>query len=199
MSLQSGIFPAKLKEALITPLLKKTNLDVEELKNFRPVSNLPFVGKVIERAAINQLQCYINDNDFHSKNQSAYRCFHSVETATVPVTNDLLRAVDDHGEAVLVLLDLSAAFDTKDHQILLKRLSARYGVTGKAHQWFSSYLENRKQSVIIDDEISNPICLEEKVNFRSQILECPSIGQYWNIFGVPVLPENVILTFFRTC
>ena len=160
MSLQSGIFPAKLKEALITPLLKKTNLDVEELKNFRPVSNLPFVGKVIERAAINQLQCYINDNDLHSKNQSAYRCFHSVETATVCVTNDLLRAVDDHGEAVLVLLDLSAAFDTVDHQILLKRLSARYGVKGKAHQWFSSYLENRKQSVIIDDEISNPTCLD---------------------------------------
>ena len=76
------------------------------------------------------------------------------------MTNDLLRAVDDHGEAVLVLLDLSAAFDTVDHQILLKRLSARYGVTGKAHQWFSSYLENRKQSVIIDDEISNPTCLD---------------------------------------
>ena len=75
-------------------------------------------------------------------------------------TNDLLRAVDDHGEAVLVLLDFSAAFDTMDHQILLKRLSARYRVTGKAHQWFSSYLENRKQSVIIDDEISNPTCLD---------------------------------------
>ena len=144
MSLQSAKFPAKLKEALITSLLKKTNLDVEELKNFRPVSNLPYVGKIIERAAINQLQCYIDDNDLHTKYQCAYRCFHSVETATVRVTNDLLRAVDDHGEAVLVLLDLSAAFDTMDHQILLKRLSARYGVTDKAHQWFSSYLKNKK-------------------------------------------------------
>jgi hypothetical protein len=76
------------------------------------------------------------------------------------VTNDLLRAVDDHGEAVLVLLDLSAAFDTVDHQILLRRLNARYGVTGKAHQWFASYLKDRKQSVIIDGEISDPICLD---------------------------------------
>ena len=75
MSLQFGKFPSELKDALVTPLLKKTNLDVEELKNFQPVSNLPFVGKVIERATINQLQCYINDNDLHTKNQSAYRCF----------------------------------------------------------------------------------------------------------------------------
>ena len=97
------------------------------------MSNLPFVGKVIERAAISQLQDYISANDLHSENQSAYRRFHSVETAMVRVTNDLLRAVDEHGEAALVLLDLSAAFDTVDHQILLKRLSTRYGVTGTAH------------------------------------------------------------------
>ena len=71
-------------------------------------------------------------------------CFHSAETATVRVTNDLLRAVNDHGEVVLVLLDLSTAFDTVDHQIVLKKLGARYGVTNKAHQWFSSYLEDRK-------------------------------------------------------
>ena len=66
----------------------------------------------------------------------------------VCVTNDLLRAVDDHGEAVLVLLDLSAAFDVMDHQILLKRHSARCGVTGKAHQWFSSFLENKNSLLL---------------------------------------------------
>ncbi len=159
-SLQSGEFPSALKVALVTPLLKKPSLDVEELKNFRPVSNLPFVGKVIERAAINQLQAYINDNDLHTKNQSAYRRFHSVETAIVRVTNDLLCAVDDHGEAVLVLLDLSAAFDTVDHHILLNRLSARYGVTGIAHQWFASYLKDRKQYVMIDGEMSDPSSLD---------------------------------------
>ena len=159
-SLQSGVFPARLKEALVTPLLKKTNFDVDDLKNFRPVSNLPFLGKVIERAAINQLQCYIKENGLYTKNQSAYRQFHSVETAIVRVLNDLLLAVDDHGEAVLVLLDLSAAFDTVDHDILLTRLSARYGITGTAHQWFATYLKNRQQSVIIGGEVSDPTRLD---------------------------------------
>ena len=159
-SLQSGVFPAPLKQALVTPLLKKSNLDVNNLNNFRPVSNLPFMGKIIERAAINQLQQYIADNDLHSRTQSAYRKFHSVETAIVRVTNDLLNAVDDHGEAILILLDLSAAFDTVDHPTLLNRLQQRFGVNGKAYQFFASYLTNRTQSVIIDGTTSDPTKLE---------------------------------------
>lgn len=159
-SLQSGVFPDCLKQALVTPILKKASLDVDEFKNFRPVSNLPFLGKVIERVAIHQLQTYLNDNSLFAKNQSAYRHFHSTETALVRVNNDLLKAVDDHQEAVLVLLDLSAAFDTVDYNILLKRLDEEYGICGTALQWFSSYLQNRKQSVIIDNEISEPIILD---------------------------------------
>jgi virulence-associated protein VapD len=159
-SLQSGLFPSSLKQALVTPLLKKANLDVEDLKNFRPVSNLPFLGKVIERAAISQLQGYINDNDLHNRTQSAYRKFHSVETAIVRVTNDLLNAVDDHGEAILILLDLSAAFDTVDHSILLHRLRVRYGVSGSTYHWFESYLKNRKKSVVIDGTSSDPTNLD---------------------------------------
>ena len=159
-SLQTGVFPASLKEALVTHLLKKANLDVEDLKNFRPVSNLPFLGKVIERAAMSQLQAYIKEHELYNESQSAYRQFHSVETALLRVTNDLLYAVDNHGEAILVLLDLSAAFDTVDHDILLERLQSRYGVSGMAHKWFASYLENRKQSVIIDGEVSDPTGLD---------------------------------------
>ncbi|XP_072041159.1 uncharacterized protein [Amphiura filiformis] len=149
-----------LKGSTCDSFTEKPSLDVDDFKNFRPVSNLPFLWKVIERAAINQLQSYIKDNDLHTKNQSAYRQFHSVETSLLRVTNDLLRAVDDHGEAVLVLLDLSAAFDTVDHNILLTRLSARYGVTGTAHRWFATYLMNRQQSVSIDTEVSNPTRLD---------------------------------------
>ena len=158
-SLQSGVFPDCLKRALVTPLLKKTGLDVEEMKNFRPVSNLPFLGKIIERAAISQFQSYMMNNDLYSNNQSAYRKSHSVETALVKVNNDLLQAVDNHGEAVLVLLDMSAAFDTVDHKILLRRLQERYGVNGTAHKWFSSYLDNRHQSVLIDGEQSDPMTI----------------------------------------
>ena len=80
---------------------KETGLDFEKLKKFRQVSNLPFSGKIIERAAISQFQ--LMENNLYTKNQSAYRMFHSVETALVRVNNDLLRAVDDHGEAVSVL------------------------------------------------------------------------------------------------
>ncbi|XP_072044964.1 uncharacterized protein [Amphiura filiformis] len=113
-----------LKEALVTPLLKKPSLGVDDFKNFRPVSNLPLLGKVIERAAINQLQSYIKDNDLHTKNQSAYRQFHSVETALLRVTNDLLGAVDDHGEAVLDIIDnhglasISYADDTQLYVVI---------------------------------------------------------------------------------
>ena len=159
-SLQSGVFPDCLKQALVTPLLKKASLDIEELKNFRPVSNLPFLGKVIERVAIHQLQAYLCDNSLYAKNQSAYRHFHSTETALVRVNNDLLKAVDEHQEAVLVLLDLSAAFDTVDYGILLKRLDQDYGIRGTVLQWFSSYLQNRKQSVKIDNEVSEPVVLD---------------------------------------
>ncbi len=123
-SIQSGEFSSALKVALVTPLLKKPNLDVEELKNFRPLSNLSFVGKVIERAAINQLQDHINITMICTQRTSLHTDAFIVLKLHVRVTNDLLCALDDHGEAALVLLDLSAAFDIV--YILLKRLSAIY-------------------------------------------------------------------------
>ena len=92
--------------------------------------------------------------------QSAYRTGHSVETALVRVQNDLLRALDDHQEAVLILLDLTAAFDTIDHGIMLNRLSSRYGITGTALAWFESYLNGRTQSVIINNVSSDPVTLD---------------------------------------
>ncbi|XP_072048603.1 uncharacterized protein [Amphiura filiformis] len=100
------------------------------------------------------------NNNLYTKNQSAYRKYHSVETALVRVNNDLLQAVDTHGEAVLVLLDMSAAFDTVDHNILLRRLHERYGVKGPVHKWFASYLDNRQQSVLIDGEQSDPMTID---------------------------------------
>jgi len=155
-SFSSGEIPTALKSALISPLIKKPSLDANELANYRPISNLPFLHKVLERVAVQQLQQYMSVNKLHAKAQSAYRQFHSTETALIRVTNDILRAVDQHDEVVLVLLDLSAAFDTIDHQALLQRLSTRFGIRDTAFKWLTSYFCNRRQSVLIDGVKSAP-------------------------------------------
>ena len=156
-SLQSGIFPADLKKAIVLPLLKKANLDPEIKKNYRPISNLAFLGKTIERAAIKQFVEYLSKNDLFARSQSAYRQFHSTETALLRVSDDILRTLDQQGgEVILVLLDLTAAFDTIDHNLLLQRLQMRYGIGGVVLKWFSSYLKQREQSVMINSSLSDP-------------------------------------------
>ena len=99
---------------------------------------------------MSQLQTYLCENDLHAKMQSAYRPYHSTETALLRVQNDILLALDQRKEAVLVLLDFTAAFDTIDHTHLCHRLSSRFGIRDTSLKWFSSYLNNRKQSVLID-------------------------------------------------
>ena len=155
-SLQTGIFPTPLKSALIIPTLKKPSSDPEILKNYRSISNLPFLGKVIERTVSQQLMIHLKYNSLLASRQSAYRQHHSVETALIRVQNDLLQSMDRGNEAVLVLLDLTSAFDTVDHSILLTRLMERFGVTEVASDWFASYLSGRQQRVMIQDVTSDP-------------------------------------------
>ena len=156
MSIQSGHFPDVLKSAQITPLLKKPTLDCEILKNYRPVANLKFLAKTIERSCASQLQDYLSSNNLCGKMQSAYRSSHSIETALLRVYNDLLLAVDQGNEAVLILLDYSAAFDTISHKVFLNRLRQRYGIMGTALNWFKTYFTNRSQCIVINDSLSKP-------------------------------------------
>ena len=121
-SLLSGIFPTSYKFSNVTPLTKKPGLDADTSSNYRPISNLKFVSKVVEGAASAQLQEHMLDNGLYGR-QSAYRKHIRTETALVRVQNDILRAVDQRSDVVLVL-DLSVAFDTVDHQIL-QRLSRK--------------------------------------------------------------------------
>lgn len=153
-SLSSGVFPSQLKEATVTPILKKTSLDAENLKNYRPVSNLPFLSKLIEREVSHQFTAHLEVNNINTKFQSAYKAQHSTETALTRVQNDILRAVDREGGAILVLLDLSAAFDTIDHHLLLQLLECQMGVSGTALAWFQSYLSSRKQCVCVEGTMS---------------------------------------------
>ena len=108
-SLQHGKFPDKLKNAAVRPLLKKVNLPLED-KNYRPVSNLSYLGKLIQRAARDQLVDFATRTGNIEQNQSAYRVGHSTELALLKVKSDLLHAMDNQEVTCLVLLDMSAAF-----------------------------------------------------------------------------------------
>ena len=148
-SLRIGIMPKPLKHALIKPLLKKLGLELAK-KNYRPVSNLQFLGKAIESAVITQFQEHLTKNDLHDSKQSAYRKFHSTETLLMKVHNDIMSSLGKGEMVMLVLLDLSAAFDTIDHDILLNRLENTYGIKQNALSWFKSYMSDRTQSVLIN-------------------------------------------------
>ena len=151
--LASSCMPASLKQALVIPHLKKTTLELL-FPSYRPVSNLAFIGKVTEKVAANQLISHMSDHGIGEIFQSSYKEFHSTETALLRVNNDILRALDKGQCVLLILLDLSAAFDTIDHGILLERLVRYVGVTGSALQWFKDYLTDRKQNVLINGHSS---------------------------------------------
>jgi len=111
LSLQTGSFLTALKQALAQPRVKNRTLDLEHLKSYRPISKLPYVSNVVERVVAKRFISNDNTFDLLSTHQSAYRQHHSTETAILSVHNDLMRAVDDGKVTILVLLDLSAAFD----------------------------------------------------------------------------------------
>ena len=148
-SLVTGFVPPCFKHAVVKPLLKKANLDPENLKNYRPVSSLPFLSKVLERLVLAQLLQHLETNHLLEPFQSAYRRSHSTETALLRIFDSLLQAADRGEVTLLSLLDLSAAFDTIDHSMLLSRLSNCFGCTGTALEWFRSYLSKRTQSVSV--------------------------------------------------
>jgi hypothetical protein len=149
-SLSTGIVPTDFKTAVVKPLIKKSSLDQNELKNYRPISNLPFLSKVLERIVLHQISPHLDTNKLLSPHQSAYRPGYSCETALLSVINNILMALDSNKVSVLLLLDLSAAFDTIDHGILLSRLEHSFGIGGTVLNWFRSYLTDRKQFVMTD-------------------------------------------------
>ena len=141
------------------PLIKKPDGGCE-LKNYRPVSNLPFISKIIEKVIVEQLTNYKSDNNLGEELQSAYKKGHSTETALLKVYDNILQQMDNQQVVLLMLLDLSAAFDTVDHTILLNRLEKSFGITGKALAWIRSYLTNRSQYVSINGSKSHSVKLD---------------------------------------
>ena len=150
ISLDTGVVPEDLKKAIVRPTLKKSGMDADSLQSYRPISNLPYLSKVLERVAFSRLSDHLHDNSLLDSHQSAYRPNHSVETLLTNLTDDVLQQMDNGNVTALVLLDMSSAFDTVDHHILLDQLCS-LGVSGTAMQWFKSYLSNRCQCVGIGD------------------------------------------------
>ena len=144
LSLSTGTMPETLTVAEQVPALKKNDADHEQFPNFQTISNLVMVSKVIEKVVSAQLTDHVRTHHLEEWFQSAYKIHHHTETALVKVHNDILRAIDDNRSVLLLLLDLSAAFDTVDHSTLLLHLRTRFGVKGSALAWFESYLASRK-------------------------------------------------------
>ena len=153
LSMSCGSVYANLKEAYITLLLKKPTLDKSDINNYRPISNLSVLFKLLERAVCTHFVSYLNVNSLMPRHQSAYRWHYSTETALAFVFSELISALDDGNLALMALLALSAASDCIDHDILLSRLNITYGIGNMVHSWISSYQSGRTQSVQVDDVI----------------------------------------------
>ena len=150
LSLSEGVFPSVFKTAVVKPLLKKHSLPPEDLSSYRPISNLNFVSKVLERIIHTRLTNHLHSFPSVCSFQSAYRKFHSTETALLRIHNDLALSINEQKVSALVLLDLSAAFDTIDHHILINRLFSTFGISESALSLLSSYLLDRSQFVSIN-------------------------------------------------
>ena len=147
LSFSHGEFPAKFKLAQVTPLLKKRDLDASDPANYRPISNLNTVSKVLERLVLSRIIPHVMASPNFDPVQSAYRKCHSTETALLKIVNDIYEGFDSRHSTILVALDQSAAFDCIDHSTMIRRLQQTFGVNGKALDWFRSYLESRSSFV----------------------------------------------------
>ena len=155
LSLETGSMDG-LKNAVVIPLIKELTAltDTDNFKNYRPVSNLMFVSKLIERVVDIRLREQLVRNKLQSEKNYGYEKHHSTELLLLKVVNDLYKSFDENIPSVLVLLDLSAAFDTVDHDKLLEILESEIGIEGVALSWFRSFLKGRTQKVKIGDEYS---------------------------------------------
>jgi hypothetical protein len=149
LSFTQGKFPSVYKRAQITPILKKPSLNCDDPSSYRPISNLNSVSKLLERLVLARLSPIIVSSPHFNPLQSAYRKLHSTETCVLRTLSDIYKTIDSGSSAILVALDLSAAFDTVCHATLLTRLQNMYGISGNILDWISSYLASQTQVVSV--------------------------------------------------
>lgn len=165
--LEEGYFPEKWREAVICPIPKVSS--PTELKDLRPISLLPVLGKVLEKIVYNQMNDYLNKNKIIAKHQSGFRASHSTTTALLDLCDNIVRAYDRGMATVLLTLDFSKAFDTIDHELICAKLDY-YGFDDLSHSFFNSYLRGRTQRVRIDN------CISEKRSVCSGVPQGSILG-----------------------
>jgi hypothetical protein len=153
-SLQTAEYPNVLKHAVIVPVPKKFNNSLDDLSNYRPISNLKLMSKLLERLVASRITQQLEDARFLHPNQSSYRRKYSTETATLQVYSEWSEALDQGNVVIVASLDVSAAFDTVSHRILLYRLT-QAGIIGRARDWIKSYLSGRTATVLYGDQRSS--------------------------------------------
>ena len=165
-SLSQSRLPDSQKHALVTPLLKRPGFDTADMANYRPVSNVTFVSKIVERAVAKQIHQYLEANGLLPRHQSAYRRHHSTETAMLRVVSDVLNAADAASDAAWSV-GSPAAFDCVDHQLLLHRLHRDFGLTDTVLNWVTSFVTGRSQQVVCNGLLSTIQYLQFGVPQRS--------------------------------
>lgn len=163
LSFEHSTFPVKFKTAQVTPLLKKHCLDASDPANYRPISNLNTISKILERLVLVRIVPHASLSSSFDAVQSAYRKLHSTETALLKITDDNFAGFDNRQSTILVALDQSAAFDCVDHKTLVSRLDTTFGLTGCALDWIRSYLDARSTFVRWKQNSSNAFPLDTGV------------------------------------
>ena len=181
-SLQQGIFPEDLKNATISPIYK--NGDKSDCSNYRPISVLSNVAKILEKIVYNQLISYINENNILTNSQFGFRKSHSTTTSLLKSTNKWLLNIDKGLINGVLFLDPRKAFDTVDHKILIDKLKL-YGITGNTLNWFISYLDKRYQT-----------CKVNNVRSSRKLIECgvpqgSNLGPFLFLLYVNDLPNCI--------
>ena len=157
-----GVFPTRFKVASVIPipLLKKQCLDGENVANYRPISNLHTISKLVERLFLSRVIDHVEQAPCFNRFQSAYRCNHSTETALLRMLNDAYCSADNKSRTLLVQLDLTVVFDTIGHSTLLRRLECTFGLSDSVIRFIQSYISGRSQYFRVGQKQSTSVLCE---------------------------------------
>jgi len=185
--------PMGLTLASTMEILLGKNGDETQMENYRPISVLPVIAKIMERIVFNQLYCFLQQHSMLTQHQSGFRPNHSTQDVLIKTIDDWRKSVDDDCIVGALFLDLSKAFDLTDHELLLKKMQLEFGVQGNAEEWFRSYLSGRRQRVCVGQATScwqtprfgvpqgsilGPLMFILFINDLPQAIRCGSINMY---------------------